>query len=108
NWPEKRNALGPDDTREVGDALRAAGERAATGVVLTGTGAFCAGGDLAQFAALSASVSVDELRDRSYHNVHSVLRSIRSCSVPVAAAVDGPALGLGLDYAVACDMCFVG
>lgn len=108
NWPEKRNALGPDDTREVGDALRRAGELAATGVVLTGIGAFCAGGDLTQFAALSAAVSVEELRGRIYGDVHSVLRAIRGCPVPVAAAVDGPAVGLGLDYAVACDLCFVG
>ena len=108
NWPEKRNALGPEDTREVGDALAAAGASAAVGVVLTGNGAFCAGGDLAQFAALSASVSIADLRHRIYENVHSVLRSIKACPVPVAAAVDGPAVGLGLDYAVACDLCFVG
>lgn len=108
DWPGKRNALGPDDAREVGDALRRAGEQAGTGVVLTGNGAFSAGGDLAQFAELSAAVTVEELREQIYGNVHSVLRSIRACPVPVAAAVDGPALGLGLDYAVACDLCFVG
>ena len=100
NWPEKRNALGPGDTREVGDAIERAGSLATTGVILTGVGAFCAGGDLEQFAELSANSSAHEVRSRIYENVHSVLRSIRGCAVPVVAAVDGPAVGLGLDYAV--------
>ena len=108
NWPEKRNALGPADTREVGDAIVAAGSSAGHGVVLSGVGAFCAGGDLEQFAELSARSSASEVRTRIYENVHSVLRAIRACPVPVAAAVDGPAVGLGLDYALACDFCVVG
>jgi enoyl-CoA hydratase/carnithine racemase len=108
NWPEKRNALGPSDTRDVGDAIERAASVAVTGVILTGVGAFCAGGDLEQFAELSKTSSAHEVRTRIYSNVHSVLRAIRSCPVPVAAAVDGPAVGLGLDYALACDMCFVG
>lgn len=108
NWPEKRNALGPEDTRQVGSAVEKAGSLAASGVILTGVGSFCAGGDLEQFAELSANVSPEEMRSRIYENVHSVLRAIRGCPVPVAAAVDGPAIGLGFDYAVACDMCFVG
>jgi enoyl-CoA hydratase/carnithine racemase len=108
NWPEKRNALGPSDTRDVGEAIERAASLAATGVILTGVGAFCAGGDLEQFAELSRTSTAHDVRTRIYTNVHSVLRSIRACPVPVAAAVDGPAVGLGLDYALACDMCFVG
>lgn len=108
NWPEKRNALGPDDTRELGDALEHAASRSDVGTILTGVGSFCAGGDLAQFAELSVGSTVKEIRDRIYGNVHSVLRAIRSSLVPVVAAVNGPAVGLGLDYALACDMCFIG
>jgi 2-(1,2-epoxy-1,2-dihydrophenyl)acetyl-CoA isomerase len=108
NWPERRNALGPDDTRQLGEALAGAAETSVIGTILTGAGAFCAGGDLEQFANLSARFTVEEIRDRIYGNVHSVLRAIRRSPVPVAAAVDGPAVGLGLDYALACDMCFVG
>jgi enoyl-CoA hydratase len=108
NWPAKRNALGPTETRMVGEAIAQAGQLATCGVILTGRGAFCAGGDLEQFVDLSAKSSTQQVRTQIYENVHSVLRSIRDSSVPVAAAVDGPAIGLGLDYALACDMCFVG
>lgn len=108
NWPEKRNALGPTDTRELGDAIEKAGSSAVYGVIVTGVGAFCAGGDLEQFAALSQRSSARVVRERIYENVHSVLRAIRGCRVPVVAAVDGPAVGLGLDYAMASDMCFIG
>jgi enoyl-CoA hydratase/carnithine racemase len=108
DWPAKRNALGPADTLELGNGIDRAGSLASIGVVVSGVGSFCAGGDLEQFASLSASFSVDEIRAKIYSNVHSVLRAIRSCPVPVVAAVDGPAVGLGFDYALACDMCFVG
>ena len=108
NWPDRRNALGPNETRQVGEAIDSAGSMATYGVALTGNGAFCAGGDLEQFVDLSTSSSAGQIRRQIYENVHSVLHSIRSCPVPVAAAVDGPAIGLGLDYALACDMCFVG
>ncbi len=108
NWPERKNSLGPSDAKEVGTAISEAGSDSVSGVVLTGNGAFCAGGDLVQFTELSESSTRDEIRDRVYGNVQSVIRGIRNCPVPVAAAVDGPAIGLGFDYAVACDMCFVG
>ena len=45
-WPEQRNALGPDEATEVTDALRRAGEQDVAAVVLTGEGAFCAGGNV--------------------------------------------------------------
>ena len=44
DWPEKRNALGPADTAQVGLAIEEAAALPVSGVVLTGTGAFCAGG----------------------------------------------------------------
>ena len=108
NWPEKRNALGPEDTREVGVALEHAVTQAHIGTILTGVGAFCAGGDLEEFVELSKALSVEQIRDRIYGNVHLVLRAIKHSPVPVAAVVNGPAVGLGFDYALACDMCFVG
>jgi len=47
DWPEKRNALGPEQAGELAAALRtAAADPNVRGVVITGNGAFCAGGDI--------------------------------------------------------------
>ncbi|MET0143201.1 MAG: enoyl-CoA hydratase/isomerase family protein [Ilumatobacteraceae bacterium] len=108
DWPDKRNAVGPAEAGEIGDALAAAVDEAQAGVVLTGNGGFCAGGDLEQFLELSATKTAQDLRDSVYTNVHAALRAIERSPVPVVAAVDGAAIGLGFDYAVMCDMCFVG
>jgi enoyl-CoA hydratase len=91
---ERRNAL---DTEHC-DALRAAFERAvddrARCVVLTGAGdAFCAGADFA------------EVGDASFRQAHyGTLQSITRLPVPVVAAVNGPAIGAGLQLAIASDL----
>ena len=53
-WTDRRNALGPSEAREVAEAIREAATSGAHGIVLTGEGAFCAGGDLKAFADISA------------------------------------------------------
>jgi enoyl-CoA hydratase/carnithine racemase len=106
-WPEKRNSLAPEDTKAVAAAITDAG-RAADCVILTGDGAFCSGGDLKRFADISATVDHATLRDHVYGDVQAMMRSIETSPVPVIAAVDGPAVGLGMDLALACDICFVG
>lgn len=108
DWPERRNALRPEDGDEVTAAITAAGEAAASAVILTGAGAFCAGGDLRTFAELSARHTVEEIETHVYGRIQAMVRALRRCPVPTIAAVDGPAVGLGFDLALACDMRFVG
>jgi enoyl-CoA hydratase/carnithine racemase len=108
DWPEKRNSLGPEDTVEVAAAIEEAGARARSAVVLTGAGAFCAGGDLRAFSEVSRTLPVAQIRDTVYGRVQRMVRALAECAVPTIAAVDGPAVGLGLDLALACDMRFVG
>jgi enoyl-CoA hydratase/carnithine racemase len=107
-WTERRNALGPADAAELADVLEAANEQVTTGLVLTGEGAFCAGGDLRTFAELSAGRTPEQIRERVYGDVQRIVRAIGNCPGPTIAAVDGPAIGLGLDLALACDMRFIG
>lgn len=107
-WPEKRNSLGPADSLEVAAAIEEAGRTARAAVVLTGAGAFCAGGDLRAFAEVSRTLPPAEIRDTVYGKVQRMVRALRDCAVPTIAAVDGPAVGLGFDLALACDMRFVG
>jgi enoyl-CoA hydratase/carnithine racemase len=107
-WPEQRNALGPDEATEVAQALRdAAADPAVSGVVLTGEGAFCAGGNL-KGAVSRQGMSPEERRTIVYGAYQGLLRTLLELTLPTVAAVDGPALGMGLDIALACDSRFIG
>lgn len=108
DWPEKRNALAPSDGAELAEALEDAGGRAGSAVVLTGNGAFCAGGDLRAFARVSAEASAEQMEQHVYGTMQRVVRTLRDCPVPTIAALDGPAIGLGFDLALACDMRLLG
>ena len=108
DWPEKRNALGPDEATEVADALRdAAGRPGIRGVVLTGNGAFCAGGDINGMVA-RAGQDPEQRRALVYGAYQGLIRTLLDLPVPTVAAVDGPAVGMGFDIALACDSRFIG
>lgn len=71
------------------------------GVILTGEGdrAFCAGADLKERAQMSTA---DVLRQLQAYRTH--LGWIDPCPVPVIAALNGAALGGGLELALLCDL----
>ena len=102
--PTRRNAV---DLPTLA-ALRAAFEQIATdatvrAVVLTGAGeAFCAGADLAATSAADIARFDVSAALRDYNN--PVVLAIRNCPVPVIARVDGPAAGVGMNFALACDL----
>jgi 2-(1,2-epoxy-1,2-dihydrophenyl)acetyl-CoA isomerase len=108
DWPEKRNALGPDQAAELAAALRTvAADPDVRGVVITGNGAFCAGGDIKGMVA-RADMPPEERRALVYSAYQGLIRAVVELPVPTVAAVDGPAVGMGFDLALACDSRFIG
>lgn len=101
NRPDVLNAISGEMRRALRDALQAAAEDAAVRVVvLTGSGrAFSAGADLRE-----ERPSADDTRTLLLEEYGPGLRSITEMPKPVIAALNGPAVGIGLAYALVSDL----
>lgn len=104
NRPEVMNAFGGDMRETLYQRLREAEDDSLVRcVVITGTGrAFCAGGDVANMAALQEARDVGPIRQRMLTG-GEVVKLIFGMSKPVVAAVNGAAAGAGMNLALACD-----
>jgi enoyl-CoA hydratase/carnithine racemase len=77
----------------------------ARAVVLTGAGkAFSAGGDMAWLAAVQGD---EALRADLMREARDLVVEMLHCPLPVIAAVNGPAVGLGCSVAVLSDIVFI-
>jgi enoyl-CoA hydratase/carnithine racemase len=106
NRPDKMNALIPGIADGIYRALEdAAMDDEIRAIVLTGTGrAFCAGADVGAMAQRAAQpATTDTPSAMRPGRVHIALQ-IRACNKPVIAAINGVAVGVGLDLALACDI----
>ncbi|MFF0144725.1 enoyl-CoA hydratase [Amycolatopsis sulphurea] len=102
--PAKRNALDPAMCAALATSIASvANDRAARSLIVTGEGdAFCAGADLpAMFGDLDRPVP--EIR-AGLREAYASFLGIRALSIPVIAAVTGPAIGAGLNIALSCDL----
>lgn len=106
--PERRNIL---DAAMCADLLAAvqdvAADRGAKALVVTGAGtAFCGGADMpAVFGDRDRSVA--QIRD-DLHEVYRSFLAIRELGIPTISAVQGPAVGAGLNLAMVCDIRIAG
>lgn len=108
--PERMNALDDAAARELIRVLTEdANDRRVRVVVLTGEGnAFCTGADIAAMAAAPPSTpeGADALARRTMETAAELVRAIVHLPVPVIAAVNGPAVGLGVSLALASDLVY--
>ena len=109
NMPATRNAIGVPEAHELTTQLQAAmDDTTARCIVLSANGpAFCAGGNLKTIAAL-ARQGKEAVRTAVYGTFQDLFRQIESSPIPLIAAVDGPAIGVGADLAFAADLTYAG
>lgn len=113
NDPERRNALDPELAAELAAELRRQDADPDVGaIVVTGAGkGFCAGanlGDLAAVAGEAAGAADLEDRRRAYLGLYEPFLALRSARVPTVAAVNGAAVGAGLNLVLAADVAVAG
>lgn len=106
NRPEALNAIDVSLHRELAQVWRRlAADREARAVVLTGAGrAFSAGGDLDW---ISSFVDDHVARDDSLREGAEIIDEMLRFPLPVVAAINGPAVGLGCSIALLCDVVLI-
>ncbi len=99
--PDAMNSFDEALRRDLLSAFqRAAGDSSVRVVVLTGEGrSFSAGADLK--AGIETEKSIQKVLQTEYR---PVFECIATMSQPVIAAVNGPAAGIGMSYALTCDL----
>jgi enoyl-CoA hydratase len=101
NRPAQLNALNKETIQELHQAFKAAEEDSSVRVIiLTGAGekAFVAGADIKEFAAFG----VQEGKELAAKGQEQLFDLVSNMSTPVIAAINGFALGGGLELAMSC------
>jgi enoyl-CoA hydratase/carnithine racemase len=93
--PERRNALNTELVEGLREAIELAASEDVRAIVLTGQGTvFCAGADL----------SGDAFAADYPERLIALHKSIDQAPMPVIGAINGPAIGAGLQLAMICDL----
>jgi enoyl-CoA hydratase/carnithine racemase len=106
--PETRNALtgntAVDEFVQACDEIRR--DRSVRVVILTGEGpVFSSGGNVKDMQRFfQQQISAEAIREEYRNGIQRLPRALYNLDVPVIAAVNGPAVGAGLDLACMCDI----
>ncbi|MGE8114248.1 enoyl-CoA hydratase/isomerase family protein [Pseudomonas sp. NPDC086566] len=104
NRPEQRNALDIPTLKKLHATLEAYNvDPAVRVVVLTGTGrSFCAGADLAEWAEAEARGALETYGWTE--TAHALMHCLHNLDKPTIAAINGTAVGAGMDLSLCCDL----
>lgn len=104
------NALSSSMVRELGEAIAEVGKnRDHRAIVLTGDGQyFCVGADVKEMGAMAMSGNFLEEAPKVVAKGHEVFSSLETIPQPVIGALNGMALGGGLELALSCDIRIAG
>lgn len=99
--PERRNAVTDAMSEQLADAVRRAeGDEGVHAVIVTGAGkAFCAGADLSALGAAARE---------GLERIYAGFMAVGRCTLPTIAAVNGAAVGAGMNLALAADVRIAG
>jgi enoyl-CoA hydratase len=106
NRPDALNAVNDDLHNGLARLWqRLSDDRSARAAVLTGSGrAFSAGGDFTYLAELAGDA---DLRAKTIADGREIVLGMARCRVPVVAAVNGPAVGLGCSLVALSDIVYI-
>jgi 2-(1,2-epoxy-1,2-dihydrophenyl)acetyl-CoA isomerase len=100
--PEVLNALSPEMVQEMAHAVAEIEASDARCLLITGKGrAFCAGANLQARSADKGMPPAGSVLETHYHPVMTRLRNMQ---IPMVSAVNGPAVGVGMSFAIMADM----
>lgn len=108
NQPETRNALtgntAVDEFVQACDAIRR--DTSVRAVIITGTGpVFSSGGNVKDMQRFFGdSLSPEVIREEYRNGIQRIPKALYNLDVPTICAVNGPAIGAGLDLTCMCDI----
>jgi len=103
NRPDRRNSVDPETTELLREEIDRSRRDASKVIILTGAGdAFCAGADLQ--ATSERDIARIDVTGSLRENTNPTILSMRSLPKPIIARVHGHAVGVGCNYALACDI----